>query len=722
MRALQHAEDLMPTIEAKMVDLRTPPSQILSADGQVLYEDSEVYRDPVSIDQVPQVIQNAIVAAEDRRFFDHGGVDLISLGRVAFLGAKAGHFSQGGSTLTMQLAKRLSSTGQRTISRKLNDMALAYTFEQQWSKERILQLYLNEVYFGSGAYGIKAAAEVYFGKALKDITLPEAAMLARCVRRPSDENPFVNLDKAIANRNVVLEIMLEQGQISNSEYEKAIKAKVHLNHKTFHGSATVRAAPYFVEDVLEELRADHPDVHLADGGYTIYTTLDLRVQRAAENYLQEVLDKYSSKKVTTGAFVLLDSEGKIIAEVGGANYAKNQYNIATSGRRQPGSSFKPFVYATAFQQGKLTEDSMVSNEKIVYTDPVTHKSWIPKNDDHSYGGQVSVRNALAQSINLAAVHTLLDVGIDSVITNAHDAFGITSPLHRFPSLALGSSEVSPMEMAKAYSVFMLHGNRVTPYDINKINAPDGSTVFEGQPNIVTNVFDRSSIDQVDDLLRGVVTSGTGWKADVVPEARGKTGTTSDNKDAWFCGFASGYVGVGWVANEHFDHKRNLATISPMTSSAFGGTITAEWWADILNYAIKVRGDSNAPKLSSSDSSVDSSAGAKPADAQAADSLSNPGGSADSVQPGSTGSVNSTTGPSQTPDGPKGSKSTANSGVVMPSTVDQEKTQKANANDQTVTVTICVDSGDIATPYCPETITRTYKKGTEPTKRCPIHHG
>ena len=727
--AKNRASELMPSVDTKLAAMQTSQSEIISADGQVIYEGSRERRETVPLSEIPQMVRDAMIAAEDRRFEEHHGVDYTAIARVLFLGAKEGRFSQGGSTLTMQLAKRMHSEGERSYQRKLIDMALASEMEDKWSKDHILQLYLNQVYFGSGAYGIQTASEVYFGHPVSKLTLAEAAMLARCVRRPTDENPYSNLTRAIENRNIVLRTMLDDGKISQDQYDKAKAAKVHLvrHGKEVNGIPT--DAPYVVEATLAEFHRDHPDLHFSDGGIKIYTTINLSLQHFAERAVEDTVARHRGQGVNTGAFVLMDGQGGVMCDVGGADYKRNAFNVIFQGHRQPGSSFKPFVYATALQEGKLQLDSTISNERLTYVDPSTGRVWRPDNDNGRYGGMVSLRSALANSINVAAARTIIDVGVDNVVRNCHDVFGFKSDLPEYPSLALGACSVAPIEMAEAYSVFMLRGSRPEPYIITKIEDGEGRVIYQASPKIAKNVLAPGVCDDINTLLRAVVTSGTGTRANVVPDARGKTGTTSDNRDAWFCGFANGLVGVGWVGNEKYSKSLKAYVPAPMRSSVFGGTVTIEIWTAVMKEAyakfgdrysrseqLPSSGDATSPKLARADQNVDK---AIPVDPNAPPVTTANKPLADGVPP---------TAPVLSPVSPApGSTSIANPPdptlarappVIRP----RPQRPKPPAEPQYVEVEICADSGELATDYCPEVVTRRFLKGHEPKRHCHLHHG
>ena len=744
---LRDAEALMPGIEAKLQELQTKPSEILTADGTILWSYKPLDRESVPLSSVPQSMKDAIVEAEDKRFYEHHGVDFLGLARAVTSGAR-----QGASTITMQLAKRLHSVGEKTYQRKLMDMAIAEKMEEEWSKEHILELYLNQVYFGSGAYGIEAASQTYFGKDVGKLTLGESAMLARCVRRPGDENPYLNYDKADSNRNVVLKLMLDDRKITQEQFDKASDEdeKKHLapQHRDVNGQ--LNRAPYVVTAVFKELKDDFPAVHLSEGGIKIYINVLWSMQQATERAVHHVVSEHADEGVNNAAFVLMDGDGRILSLVGGANFKKNQYNTITQGHRQPGSSFKPFVYATAFSLGKLDPGSSISNERLVYKDPSGGATYSPRNDNGKYGGQVSVRSAVAWSINVPAVRTELDIGVGTVVSYAHDVFGFTSELEPYPSLALGASSVSPLEMAQGYSVFMLRGSRATPFLINKIEDAEGNLVDEAKPIIARNVLNPSVCDDINDLLRAVVTNGTGSRASVVPDAHGKTGTTSSNKDAWFCGFANGLIGVGWVGNEQYSKRLKAYVPRAMNHSVFGGTVTAPFWAEVMGAAYDKFQDryARAENLDASDHHEDRAPKEKVDDQIKGDTAIPP---LDPNAPNPDGSPNQANPP--VPDGdPTAVVSGGGHGEQLnpeshlpppppdPTLAEPKPLNRSPAPTRPVTrptahtapretreteyveVEICADSGELATEYCPETVTRRFVKGRQPRRRCHVHRG
>lgn len=705
---LSKAQERIPKLEALLGQYSNQPSVIVSADGQTLFTIASEYRRPIKDlrKEVPETILNATIAAEDKRFFEHEGIDTMAIMRVLFTNAKEGRMAQGGSTLTMQLAKRLYSDGSRTFQRKLEDMAMAVQMERVLSKDEILRLYLNQVYYGRKAYGIQAAADIYFGKKLDDLTVGEAAMLARCVRRPSHENPVDNPKKAIENRDVVLSIMRSEKMISEEEYEQALKEPLKVRKTQVRAVAGVKVAPYFVDYVLDVLHEDFPNIDLGAGGYRVETTLNLKMQTKAEEEVRKLVRNNRSRRVTTAAFVLMTRTGEIKAMVGGVDYKRNQYNVITQGRRQPGSAWKPFVYASAFESGRLSPRDSLSNAQYVFRDPYTGYTKAFKNASGRYGGQVSIRTAISQSLNMPALRAMERAGPATMVNYAHRAFGFTSQLDPVIALALGAGAVSPLEMAQGYSVFALEGDRATPYGIRRIVGPDGSVVREFRPDIKVNVISKSTAEAISSFLRAVVTSGTGRIARSVNNARGKTGTTSENRDAWFCGYTDELIGIGWIANERPNPKGSPQWVyEPMSRSAFGGTVTITMWQPIMAYAQKLIGEKPRRIEEKSYGGGDSiPAGIRSDDT--GDEVPAPGD-----VPANPDDATPTT-PDGAPAGPQRPAENGGGGA------DGVRPDEERGGD--VMVEICADSGARATRYCPETVVRPFRRGTQPRRPCSIH--
>lgn len=723
------------------------PTQIISSDGKVLYEFVAEKREWVNIDDVPKLVQDATIAAEDKRFYQHHGVDYVAGLKKVFTTVKEGEVSGGASTITMQLAKRLFSDSEQTVNRKIQDMAIATEIEKTYDKKHILEMYLNQVYYGSYAYGIKKAAEVYFDKSLDELTAAEAAMLSRCVRRPSSQNPFKNLEVSTKNRNVVLKLMLEEGMITQSVYDSAIKEKVKLSKRPpSAGERSTKQAPYFVDYILKELQ-DKPqfqDIDVEAGGYKIYTTLDTRLQKISDQQVRRLVDRNRGARITTGAFLLLNSQGKIMAMTGGYDYDRNQFNVVSQGRRQPGSSFKPFVYSLALEQRVIGPSDVLSNDNRTFR-LAGNPPYSPRNSSGKYGGPVDIGTAVAFSINVPAVDALYRYGksrgLNDFSKRCRTEFGFESKIHPYLSSALGASEVSPIEMARGFSTFMLSGGRFEPFGITKVLGPNQEVLYTEGQLIKRGVVRADVCDLVDSYMRGVVTRGTARAASGITNARGKTGTTSDNKDAWFCGYTDKFMGIGWIANERIEKRPDgtkRAVYDEMNRSVFGGTYTVQIWTGVMREAQRIYGEKpngrGAPSVRWSgevdmdrDPNADEDPQATPADT--ADQ--NPDGEGTPVdRPGRTPEVNPPIGPDTDP------ASNPDAGTTDPPKKpveadpkpprDQGRQDNPPRNDPpeegggTVTVVICADTGMVAKDSCPEKTPRTYRKGRQPKRACTKH--
>ena len=706
-KKLDEAAQLVPTLPEKMRMFSSERSVIKSRDGKILESIATEFRKPVRIQDVPAKVIYATLAAEDKRFYEHSGVDYWAMGRAVF-STLSGRRTEGASTLTMQIAKRVYTSTSKTLDRKVQDMALATMIERKLAKEQILELYLNQVFYGSGAYGVSAAAEVYFGKTLQQLTWGEAATLARCVRRPSDENPYVNERVALRNRDIVLSVMHDEGWMTDNEYEAAKKEPMVLR-KGKDDTNVDRAAPYFCDYVKSWLKENLPDIDLSKGGYTIETTLDTGMQKYAEKKVRDMVTKNRRLKITTAAFVLLDNEGRILAMVGGPDYKKNQFNVITQGHRQPGSSFKPIVYATAFEYGALSPNGYVSNEPYMIKDDHGRRRPI-KGGGH--GGDVSVRRAIAMSINTAAMWAMDKVGRENVINMAHSNFGIKSELPNVETLALGADEVTPLEMARAYSVFQNNGDRFEPFGVIRVIGSDGVQVKFVSPEFTRRQLGSTAAEGIDSCLRSVVTSGTATRAGSVTNARGKTGTTSSNKDAWFCGYTDKFLGIGWVANETRDSKGRVR-YQPMDDYVMGGHSVAPLWADIVGHAQDVFGE-DARKFRSSGSLGREEK--EPADEE------NPGldENKDPV-PDDNPIVNPDV-PEDAPDNVPTNEGNKPDKVTPIKPTEHDPRDPVPPAEKIVFVEICADSGQRATIYCPERVRKAFRAGTEPKGRCTLHKG
>ncbi|MFM9873280.1 MAG: transglycosylase domain-containing protein [Fimbriimonadaceae bacterium] len=679
-------------------ELNNQPSKIVSADGVTLYQVQAEYRKSVRIDDIPKKVIDAILAAEDKRFYTHGGVDfwsLVRIGVVAFQSGGNTKESGGGSTLSMQIAKRVFTGDKHTLDRKLDNMALAVEMEKRLTKDQILELYLNQVYFGERAYGISAAADVYFGKKLDDLTISEAATLARCVRRPSDQNPVRNPEVAKENRDAVLFVMYEEKMIKKEQYKEALAEEIKVAKQRPQIVTGRKLHPYFVDYTINELAKQGVDI--SGGGYTVHTTLNTKYQKIAEKGVDKWVDRLSGYRVNQMAILVTDNNGRIISMVGGPDYEKSEFNMMWMGPgRQLGSSMKPFVYLTGLDRGIYGEGSTVS------TAPIKKRGTREYIKGGANRGNVSITSALASSNNTAASRAIEEVGEANVLNMCRRNLGFRrSNLQAVQSLALGSGEVYMTEVAEAYSVIQSHGDRYPTYAIERIDFPDGSQQSYAPPK-ARSVVSSSAAEFIDLSLRQVVTNGTGHYAQGVRNSRGKTGTTSDHKDAWFCGYTDKLIGLVWVADEQIVDGRPKAM--PMRG-LFGGEGPARVWNDVMGDIQNAMGEKSRsfgrlPNVTKSG----------PDDPQEEDPvvpdepLVIPDEPTEDVTPVET--------PPDTPANTTGTTGTGATGTGGGA--------GNQAGQEVVYVSVCADSGQRANAYCPETVRRPFFKGSEPKGSCPLH--
>jgi penicillin-binding protein 1A len=745
---------MMPSVSAIETYQPRDASFIYSADGVQLARIAEEYREPAALEEIPKHLINATIAKEDRRFWQHSGVDWRGTARALWVNLTEGDIRQGGSTLTQQLARNVFLTQKRTFARKMQEIILAQEMERRLTKERILELYLNQVYYGNGAYGVKAAARVYFNKPLERLTLAECALLASLPQRPSAYDPFSNPDEAIFQRNLTLNLMAREGYITPDQRDAAKAEPLRLARSR---PQTQFRAPYFVMDVLRELERLYGRELLLQGNLKVTTTLHWEMQRAAEDALLRGVQAFSAQGVTQGAVVLIDLRtSEIRALVGGVNFRKSQYNTITQGRRQPGSAFKPIVYATAFELGKLTPTSVLSDTPISLPSGVPGKYWRPQNADGRFRGRVSVTRALASSINIPAVRAAQLVGADKVAEFARTRFGIESPLDPVLPLALGASAVKPIELARAYSVFALGGNRSEPYMLRRVVDRNGVTLLEQQGLMTPNVLSKQSAQWMDEILRQAVVSGTGRAAARIPNARGKTGTTSDYRDAWFVGYTDKYLAVVWVASEYYNPQTQRWEYRPMRR-VFGGTVCARIWADMMERVnaidarIQERQQRRATPASVPEpppAQISESAPANDDSDDAPPPIAPPPDALNPQEPPAAPDAPATPRPSETTAAPPSSvprtpepPSTASAPSVpvaaapapprasdatpaAPSSAPRDAKPPAPPPPppppEFVTVAICADTGLLANDYCPEVVRKRFEKGKEPKRRCTKH--
>ena len=715
----------------------TEATKIISSDGVVLAEVYEENRELVPITDVPKDLQNATVAIEDSRFYKHPGVDPRGIARAIYQNVRKGRRAQGGSTLTQQLARNIYLTREKKISRKLKEILLALQLERNFTKEQILELYMNQVYYGSGSYGVQTASTVYFGKNVKDLSLAESALLAGLPQKPSSYSPYEDREAAHGRRNVVLDRMQELGYITAAQCEEAKKEPVKLAGLQPTGIARYKA-PWFVTYVIKELTSKYGADLVYRRGLRVHTTLNYKMQKAAEESLRTHIARAKYMGTSQGALVCIDPQnGFVKAMVGGINpnFTKDQFNRAVQAKRQPGSAFKAFVYTAAVDNG-YDLNYMLSNERITYKG-YGDKGWTPRNYNDRYGGRVSMRQAIAQSINVCAVRMADQIGIDQVITYAR-MLGIKSPLDRTLSLALGASVVSPLELCSAYGVFAANGMRAEPMSIERINESDGNrdgAIIEQNRPVIHQVLSEQSAQLMNELFRGVVTSkgGTGYAAAKIPNAHGKTGTTSNDRDAWWIGYTPELVAAVWAGNDDYKPMRR----------AYGGVVCAPTWVDFMKKALpehKRETEAEKPKEPLIRREADQRD--KPPERPEArprrnmiricadsgllatpncpvtrevpyDSNSGPLQSCPIHGPHQPASGDQT--PAATPEA-----ATSPSAPPVPPRTVPPKPAPPPPSQRYVTVTICVDSGQIANEYCPETVTRRFLASEAPSKTCRLH--
>ena len=550
----------LPPIQSLEIPKRPPTIQIVGIDGSMLAQRGEMAGANVSLKDLPPYLPKAFIAIEDRRFYSHFGIDPVGILRALVTNVLHRGVSQGGSTLTQQLAKNLFLTQERTMQRKLQEVELAIWLERKHSKDEILELYLNRVYFGSGAYGVEAAAQKYFGKSAKSVTIAEAAMLAGLVKSPSRLAPNRNPEGAEARAQIVLAAMADAKFITDAQ------AQASIGHPSYNvkpaGAGTVNYVADWIGEVLDDL------VGQIDESIKVETTIDPKLQSVAEAAIIDELAAKSVKfNVSQGALVAMTPDGAVRAMVGGRNYSESQYNRAVTAKRQPGSSFKPFVYLTALEQG-LTPDTVRQDA------PIEVKGWKPENYTHEYFGAVTLTQALAMSLNTVAIRLGLEVGPKNVVRTAH-RLGISSKLEPNASIALGTSEVSVVELVGAYAPFANGGFATTPHVVTRIRTLSGKLLYMRQPDERNQVIDPRYVGMMNAMMRETLISGTAKKAEIPGwPAAGKTGTSQDYRDAWFIGYTANLVTGVWLGNDD----------NSPTKKATGGGLPVEVWSRFMRTA------------------------------------------------------------------------------------------------------------------------------------------
>ena len=550
----------LPAIQSLEIPKRPPMIQIVGLDGSVLATRGEMAGANVALKDLPPYLPRAFIAIEDRRFYSHYGVDPLGIARAAVTNILHHGVSQGGSTLTQQLAKNLFLTQERTFQRKLQEVELALWLERKHSKAEILELYLNRVYFGSGAYGVEAAAQRYFGKSAKNVTIAEAAMLAGLVKSPSRLAPNRNPEGAEQRAQLVLAAMADAKFITEAQ------AQASIGHPSYNvkpaGAGTVNYVADWIGEVLDDL------IGQIDQNVVVETSIDPKLQSIAEaSVIDELAAKSVKFNVSQGALVAMTPDGAVRAMVGGRNYAESQYNRAVTAKRQPGSAFKPFVYLTAIEAG-------LTPETVRQDAPLDVKGWKPENYSHEYFGAVTLTQALAMSLNTVAVRLGLEVGPKNVVRTAH-RLGISSKLDANASIALGTSEVSVIELVGAYAPFANGGLGISPHVVTRIRTADGKVLYARSADQLGQVIEPRHVAAMNTMMQETLLSGTAHKAELPGwMAAGKTGTSQDFRDAWFIGYTANLVTGVWLGNDD----------NSPTKKATGGGLPVEIWTRFMKAA------------------------------------------------------------------------------------------------------------------------------------------
>lgn len=551
-------------------------TKVYSADGKLLAMLYLQNRQVVPMSQIATSLANGIVAVEDERFFDHGGVDPVGIVRAALTDLQ-GNRRQGASTITQQYIRNtvlVNEMTQRTLRRKVREAYLALELEKRYSKQQILEMYLNTIYFGEGAYGAEAAAEEYYAKHASQLTLPEGAMIAGLAQSPSQLDPRDNPAGATARRNTVLSRMLANHYITQADYAAAVAGPLGLK-KASHPADGIYGAPYFVTYVKTLLQQQFPPKLVFEGGLTVYTTIDTRLQSTAEKAAHRRFFGAHDPEV---ALVSVEpATGRVVAMVGGKNFDKSKFNLATQAYRQPGSAFKTFTLVTALQQG-MPPNFNVDSSSPAYI-PAPGKDWKVDNSEGSGSGLMPLDRATWYSVNCVYARVAYAIGIKNV-TRTANRMGITTTLPNYPSVCLGSVGITPLQMASAYGTLATGGIHRDPVCIDKVVDREGRVIFQAKSKGV-RVLRPEIAHAATDVLKGVIQSGTGTQADIGRPAAGKTGTSQLNRDCWFVGYTpqlSTAVWVGYPAQER--------TVVVDGSRGFGGTLAAPIWARFMRGALK----------------------------------------------------------------------------------------------------------------------------------------
>ena len=565
----------MPLIENLNVPNPSITSRIYNANGKVLLGNlfSDENRILVSYGQIPDDLKSAVIATEDKSFYQHPGISLRGITRALIANVRERRIAQGGSTLTQQLVRNLFLSQERTWRRKLLEIIISLKLEQRFSKDEILTFYLNEVFFGRNSYGVEAAAQTYFGKHVSDITLGEAAMLAGLPQKPSDYAPRPdNMEAALERREVVLKAMLDAGYIGEDEYERALSEELTIlppRDVSYKGLSH----PYFTTYVINEVKEILGHRALLSEGLNVYTTINRDMQSAAERILPEKVEEYSNRDISQGALMTIDPKtGAILAMVGGADFNESELNRAWQAYRQPGSAFKPFVYLRAIEEG-YSPSSLIVDEPVVFQTAI--KEYAPHNYDYEFAGVMTATGAIAKSRNVCAVKTIDIVGPADVVELCK-RLGFESHLNPYLSLGLGSSEVTMEEMCAAYATLANDGEYNRPFSVWRITDATGKVLYQ-HASMPARAVKGNHVRLINAMTQAVVQGGTGWRCKLEGrQVAGKTGTTSNYSDAWFIGYTPNLCTAVWVGNDDV-----IDFMKRVTGGAFPGVIWKEYMAEVI---------------------------------------------------------------------------------------------------------------------------------------------
>ncbi len=551
----------LPNMDSAVDYDKRPTVIILAANGDEIARYGDLQGDIIPLEKMSPHLINAVLAVEDRRFYDHFGLDFTGLARAMWRNFRAGQVVQGGSTITQQLAKNLFLTPERTLTRKAKEALLALYLEQKYSKDQILAAYLNRVYLGGGAYGVDAASLIYFDKSVADLNIEESAMIAGLLKAPSRFSPSSNPEKAAQRAQVVIQVMIDAGYLN----EKSEPIQVEALPKGDYDRSGAGSMRYFGDWIMSQLDS-YTDA--TDQDLIIQTTLNPRLQRYAAQRLEAyIAESGEERNFSQGALVTMRPNGAVTAMIGGRDYKTSQFNRAVQAKRQPGSSFKPIIYLAGIHIGQL------ESESIVIDQPLEIGDYEPENFGGEYRGAITLQHALSESVNTAAVQILDHVGVKAAQEIAL-SLGITDRLNNDLSMALGTSETSLLTMTSAYAVLANNGQSTQPYGILEIRTGAGDLLYRHKRIPSLEVVSVESIAKLNTMLQSVIQYGTGQNARLDRPAAGKTGTSQNYRDAWFIGYTPSYVTGVWVGNDNNDAMKQVT----------GGSIPARLWRDIMRSA------------------------------------------------------------------------------------------------------------------------------------------